>query len=88
LFPRRYGLEWGVGAGGGPTAVGRAPTSPVSQIWRSARASSEARRVLILVFPAACLISMAGCSGGIVSGAPETYEGGGPLPESRGVEVP
>jgi hypothetical protein len=37
---------------------------------------------------AACLISAAGCSGGMLSSEPKKYEGGGPLPEFKGVEEP
>ena len=37
---------------------------------------------------AAVVLAMAGCSGGLAKSEPKKYEGGGPLPEFSGEELP
>ncbi len=41
----------------------------------------------LLLFIAVGSISTIGCSDGSLSGEPKKYEGGGPLPEFKGVEA-
>ncbi len=53
---------------------------------------SMTRRVLcrdLLALGSLGMLGLAGCSdGGMMSGEPKKYEGGGPLPEMKGEELP